>query len=130
MPASLPGLAYGQQLMRKAAKAGFDWPDVDGPLGKLDEELAELRAALGAGSDSPDQAAVADELGDVLVTLVSVARHLGVDAELAMRAAAGKFRRRFEAVEVLAAERGVDLARADLTTLDALWDEVKTTEPH
>ncbi len=130
VPASLPGLAYGQQLMRKAAKAGFDWPDVGGPLSKLDEELAELRAALGDGAGAPDQTAVADELGDVLVTVVSVARHLGVDAELAMRAAAGKFRRRFEAVEVLAAERGVDVAAADLATLDALWDEVKTTELH
>ena len=59
-----------------------------------------------------------------------ITRHLGVDAELAMRAAAGKFRRRFEAVEVLAAERGVDVAAADLATLDALWDEVKTTELH
>jgi tetrapyrrole methylase family protein/MazG family protein len=128
VPTSLPGLAYGQQLMRKAAKLGFDWPDVGGPLAKLEEELAELRAALGAGAGPPDQAAVADELGDVLVTVVSVARHVGVDAEVAMRAAAGKFRRRFEAVEVLAAERGVDVAGADLATLDALWDAVKSTE--
>ena len=72
--------------------------------------------------------AVADELGDLLFAVVNVARHPGVDAELALRAAAGKFRRRFEAVEALAAERGIDLRAADLATLDALWDEVKAAE--
>ncbi len=72
-----------------------------------------------------DEAAVADELGDVLFAIVNVARHLGVEPELALRAAAGKFRRRFEAVEVLAAGRDIDLRAADLATLDALWDEVK-----
>ncbi|MDQ3468416.1 MAG: nucleoside triphosphate pyrophosphohydrolase, partial [Actinomycetota bacterium] len=121
---SLPGLAYIGQLMRKAAKVGFDWPDVAGPLAKLDEELAELRTAVaGTGGD------VTEELGDVLATVVSVARHLGVDAELAMRRAAGKFRRRFETVEALAAERRIDLRAADLAALDALWNEVKATEP-
>ena len=122
--ASLPALAFTEHLMRKAAKVGFDWPDVAGPLAKLDEELAELRAAIaGTGGD------VALELGDVLATVVSVARHLGVDAELALRAAGIKFRRRFEAVEALAADRDIDLRAADLSTLDALWDEVKAAEP-
>ena len=68
---------------------------------------------------------IADELGDLVIATVNVARHAHVDAELAARAAAAKFRRRFEAVEVLAAERGVELRSADLATLDALWDEVK-----
>jgi tetrapyrrole methylase family protein/MazG family protein len=126
---SLPALAYTQQLMRKAAKVGFDWPDVSGPLAKLDEELNELRDAIAPPAGGTDRDAVADELGDVLATLVSVARHLGVDAEVALRAAAGKFRRRFEGIERLASERGIDVATADLTTLDALWDEVKTREP-
>ena len=121
---SLPALAYAQHLARKAAKVGFDWPDVDGPLAKVDEELAELRAAIASG----DAGRIADELGDLVVAAVNVARHVDVDAELAVRAAAGKFRRRFEAVEVLAAERGVDLRAADLATLDGLWDEVKATE--
>ena len=118
---SLPALAYAQQLMGKAAKLGFDWPDVEGPLAKVDEELGELREAIDAG----DAERVADELGDVVIAAVNVARHAHVDAEVAVRAAAGKFRRRFEAVESLATERGVDLRAADLATLDALWDEVK-----
>jgi MazG family protein len=122
---SLPALAYVQHLSRKAAKVGFDWPDIDGPLAKVDEELAELRAALASG----DAEHIADELGDLVVAAVNVARHAHVDAELAARAAAGKFRRRFEAVEALAAERGIDLGAADLTALDALWDDVKAVEP-
>ena len=71
---------------------------------------------------------VADELGDLLFAVVNVARHVGVDGELALRAAAGRFRRRFEAVELLAGERGVELRDADLATLDVFWDEVKASE--
>jgi tetrapyrrole methylase family protein / MazG family protein len=121
---SLPALAYAQHLARKAAKVGFDWPDVEGPLAKVDEELAELRQAIAGG----DPARIADELGDLVVAAVNVARHAHVDAELAARDAAAKFRRRFEGVEALAAARGVDLRAADLATLDALWDEVKASE--
>ena len=122
---SLPALAYTQHLARKAAKVGFDWPTVDGPLAKVDEELAELREAIAGGDD----ARIADELGDLVVAVVNVARHVHVDAELAARGAAAKFRRRFEGVEALAAARQIDLRAADLATLDALWDEVKATEP-
>ena len=121
---SLPSLAYAQHLTRKAAKVGFDWPDLDGPLAKVDEEVAELREAIAGG----DAGRIADELGDVAIALVNVARHAGTDAELAVRAAASKFRRRFEAVEALAAARAIDLRAADLDTLDALWDEVKSAE--
>jgi tetrapyrrole methylase family protein / MazG family protein len=124
---SLPALAYAHHLQRKAAKVGFDWADVAGPEAKVDEELAELREAVaGARAETADE--IAGELGDVLFAVVNVARHLGVDAELALRAAANKFRRRFEAVEALAAERGIDLATAGLATLDTLWDEVKAAE--
>jgi tetrapyrrole methylase family protein/MazG family protein len=122
---SQPALAYAQQLQRKAAKVGFDWDAVSGPLDKIGEELAEVRAAL----DEDDEEGIAAELGDLLFAVVNTARHAGVDAELALRRAAAKFRRRFEAVEALATGRGVDLAAAGLATLDALWDEVKSTEP-
>jgi tetrapyrrole methylase family protein / MazG family protein len=122
---SLPALAYAQHLARKAAKVGFDWPAVDGPLAKVDEEVAELREAIAGG----DGSRIADELGDLVIAAVNVARHVHVDAELAARAAASKFRRRFEGVEALASTRGIELRAADLATLDALWDEVKATEP-
>ena len=121
VPLSLPSLAYANQLQRKAAKLGFDWPDVGEALPKIAEESAELVAAADAG----DSDAVADELGDLLFSVVNIARHLGVDPELALRAASNKFRTRFEAVETLAVDRSLDLHELDLGALDALWDEVK-----
>jgi tetrapyrrole methylase family protein/MazG family protein len=121
VPGSLPALAYAGSVQRKAAKVGFDWPDVDGALPKIAEEAAELVAAS-AGGDADE---VQEELGDLLFAVVNVARHLDVDPELALRAATVKFRRRFEQVERLAGERGIDLHSAGLETLDMLWDEIK-----
>ena len=121
IPGSLPSLAYAHTVQRKAAKLGFDWPDVHGALPKIAEEANELIVA--AAADDPR--AVADELGDLLFSVVNVARHLGVDPESALRAATNKFRVRFERVEALAAQRGIDLHATDLATLDALWDEIK-----
>jgi tetrapyrrole methylase family protein/MazG family protein len=118
---SQPGLAYAHEVQRKASKVGFDWPSVEGAWPKIAEEADELRAAATAG----DQAGIDDELGDLLFAVVNVARHLRVDPELALRAATAKFRARFEAVELLAAERGIDLRAADLAVLDGLWDQVK-----
>jgi tetrapyrrole methylase family protein/MazG family protein len=122
---SAPSLVYSQQLQKKAAKVGFDWPDSNGPLDKIDEEAAELRAAIAEGD--PD--AVGMELGDLLFSVVNVARHLSLDAESALRAAASKFRERFERVETLAQQRGIDMATAGLTQLDELWDVAKADEP-
>jgi len=121
IPRSLPSLAYAQKVGKKASKVGFDWPDVDGAFPKIDEERAELAEAIG---DS-DLVAAADELGDLLFAVVNVARHLKIDAELALRAASDKFRRRFEGVEALAKDQSIDLHASDLTTLDALWNQVK-----
>ncbi len=123
VPGSLPSLAYAHKIQKKAAKVGFDWPDLDGALPKIAEETDELVEAAASG----DTAATADELGDLLFAVVNVARHLRVDPESALRAAANKFRRRFEQVEGLATDRGIDLHAADLDALDALWDEVKRT---
>jgi tetrapyrrole methylase family protein/MazG family protein len=124
VPSSLPALTYADTLQRKAAKVGFDWPDVDTALPKVAEEARELVAAA-AGDVHSD---VVDELGDLLFAVVNVARHLGVEPELALRAAATKFRTRFEQVERIAAERALDLRTAGLQTLDAVWDEVKRGE--
>jgi tetrapyrrole methylase family protein/MazG family protein len=118
VPAGQPSLSYAYAVQRKAAKVGFDWPDVHGALPKIAEEAAEIVAAA-----DPDS--VEDELGDLLFAVVNVARHLGVEPEAALRRAVGKFRTRFEGVERLATARGIDLHASDLATLDALWDEVK-----
>ena len=119
---SLPALAYAQHLMRKAAKVGFDWPDVDGPLAKVDEELAELREAIAGRRRrraSPTSSATSSSPSSTspATSASTPSWRCGPRRR--------KFRRRFEAVEALAAERGVDLRAADLATLDALWDEVK-----
>jgi MazG family protein len=121
IPGSFPALSYAHEVQKKAAKVGFDWPDVDGALAKIAEEAAEL----GEATDNADPDAVRDELGDLLFAVVNVARHLGVDPESALRAAAQKFRTRFEAVAALARARGVGLSTAGLGQLDALWEEVK-----
>jgi tetrapyrrole methylase family protein/MazG family protein len=110
-------------VQRKAASVGFDWEDVDGALPKVGEEAAELAAV-----PANDGARAADELGDLLFSVVNVARHLRVDPETALRAATVKFRTRFEAVEALATARGQTLDTLDLAALDALWDEVKEAE--
>jgi len=124
IPGHLPSLLYAHKAQRKAASVGFDWDNVEGAWPKIAEERAELEAAVafpgGAGS-----AAVADELGDLLFSVVNVARHLDIDPEAALRAAALKFGDRFRALERLAAARGVELRGLGLAGLDALWDEVK-----
>jgi tetrapyrrole methylase family protein / MazG family protein len=118
---TLPALLYAQEAQRKAAAVGFDWASVEGAWPKIGEELAEARQA------PPDE--VAGELGDLLFACVNVARHLGVDPEGALRGATAKFRARFEAVEALAAARGLALPGAPLEALDELWDEVKGRRP-
>jgi len=121
---SQPALAYADAVQRRAAKVGFDWPNVEGALPKVAEEASELVAA----ADDGDDARTADELGDLLFAVVNVARHLGVEPETALRAATVKFRRRFEQVEVLARERNLDMRISGLEVLDALWDQVKSAE--
>ena len=121
IPRSLPSLAYAQKVGRKASKVGFDWPEVDGAFAKISEEAGELDEAIGDG----DHDAATDELGDLLFAVVNVARHLGIDSELALRAASDKFRSRFEAVEQLAVKRSIDLHASDLVILDQLWNEAK-----
>ena len=129
VPNSQPSLGYAYAVQRKAAKVGFDWPDIHGAIPKIAEETAEVLQAI----EQHDDRATADEIGDLLFAVVNVARHAGVEPEAALRAAAQKFRRRFEAVERLAVQRGIDLQRTahlpdGLATLDALWDQVKSRE--
>ena len=122
---SQPSLSYAYAVQRKAAKVGFDWPDVHGAVPKVAEETAEVLAAV---ADGADPATVSSEVGDLLFAVVNVSRHLGIEPEAALRSAVGKFRRRFEHVETLARERGIDLAASTLEVLDGLWDEAKAAE--
>ena len=117
-----PSLQYATKIQKRAADVGFDWPNSDGAFEKIIEESAEIRQAVALNSD-PET--VRMELGDLLFSVVNLSRHLGHDAEQALRGASDKFRHRFEQVEQLALSRGIDLANAPLEQLDALWDEVK-----
>jgi len=115
---SMPALAASQEMQERAAHLGYDWPSVDGILAKVAEELGELAAAEGPAHR-------AEELGDLLMVVVNLARHHDVEAEAALRAANEKFRRRFGIVERLAAERGVALRDLTFAQLDELWDAAK-----
>ena len=131
VPRSMPAVMEAGKLGSKAAKAGFDWPDVEGLFEKLQEEIGELKtelekvdaAELGR-KEEKKQASVEEELGDLLFTAVNLARHLKVDAESALRAANAKFRARFRAMEANAG--GFDaLAALSPPELDALWNHAK-----
>jgi MazG family protein len=129
VPAALPALLLARKEQRRAAAAGFDYPDVAGALGDLDEELLELRAELPSapvGEGEPG-ARVAAELGDVLFACVNVARRLNVDPELELRAAAGRFRARVEKAERLAAAAGENWASLALAQQDRYFDLAKET---
>jgi ATP diphosphatase len=121
VPAALPALTQAEKLTRRAARVGFDWPDVAAVLDKLDEEVAELRAELG-GAD-PDR--LEDELGDMLFVLANLARKLRLDPEAALRRASAKFTARFEAVERRLAAEGTTPAEAGLERMEAAWQAVK-----
>jgi tetrapyrrole methylase family protein/MazG family protein len=121
IPAALPALALAQKVGGRAAKVGFDWPEVESLWHKLHEELGELRRELGVAS--PDPARVADEYGDLLYVAANLGRRLGLDAESALREAVAKFRQRFTRVEALAA--GQDLRQMPVEQLVALWNTAK-----
>jgi tetrapyrrole methylase family protein/MazG family protein len=117
----LPALAASQEMQERAANIGYEWPNIEGVLDKVVEELAELREAA-------TPADKAEEYGDLLFVLVNVARWQGIEAEAALRAANDKFRRRFASVERQARERDVALRDLSFEELDTLWDVAKIEE--
>ncbi len=124
MPATLPPLLMAYRLQERAAGVGFDWPDATGPMQKVKEETGELEAEMRDAGNGMREA-LQDEIGDLLFAVVNLARKLAIDPRAALEQANDKFTRRFEAVEHLAEQRGLDLGRAGLADLDRLWDEVK-----
>ena len=134
---TLPPLLMATRLQERAASVGFDWPDVAGPIQKVQEELGEVEQELHSRNaaprrdnnpNAPVRAAseeLIDEIGDLLFAVVNLARKAGVHAEPALEKANRKFRHRFEQMEELAASRGIDVESAGLEVLDGLWNEVK-----
>ena len=124
VPAALPALARAVKLQKRAARVGFDWPDVSGVLDKLAEEIEELRVEQAAGNTE----AMAEELGDVLFAWTNLARHHKIDPETALRSANAKFERRFRRIEALLAAENRRPDDADLEDLEALWNQTKAEE--
>ena len=124
VPAALPALLKAQRVQSKASRVGFDWEDASGAISKIEEELAELKAAIAAG----DPAHIAGEMGDLLFSAVNTCRFLNVDAEGALEGATGKFSRRFREVERRVREQGRTLKDCTLAEMDAVWDAVKRDE--
>lgn len=135
LPVGLPALHRAFRLQDRAAGVGFDWPDVQGPLAKIAEELQEVRDEL-VSSPPPDDphhaprhdaahGRLEDELGDLIFSVVNLCRKAGVHPGNALDRANTKFARRFQAMEALAKDRGIDVSTAGLAQLDELWDEVK-----
>jgi nucleoside triphosphate diphosphatase len=136
---TLPPLLKAYRLQERAASVGFDWPDLEGPLEKVREELAEVEQELevhpvtppireGDDPNTPPPAPgdrLRDEIGDLLFAVVNLARKTGVQPGPALDRANRKFRERFEAIEALCAERGIEVDSAGLEVLDGLWEEVK-----
>ncbi len=122
VPRFLPALVEARKLGSKAARVGFDWPDADGILDKVEEELAEVRAEMSA---TPDPVRTEEEVGDLLFTAAHLARRLHVDPEEALRKANARFRRRFSHME---AASGGSVDGHSLPELDALWNQAKLAE--
>ncbi len=122
----LPALLRAAKLTKKVAKVGFDWPDHEGVVEKIREELAEVEATLPLPDDAPE---VQEELGDLLFTVVNLCRRRGVDPELALTAANRKFERRFNAVERrLRTELGQSVHEASAEAMETAWQQVKGAE--
>ena len=121
IPRVFPSLLRAAKMSKKAARAGFDWVRTEQVLGKVEEELSELKEAMSQGDPAPME----HELGDVLFSLVNLARFLGLNAEVAMVSANDRFERRFREMEKIAAETVCSIENADVNTLDRLWEMAK-----
>lgn len=125
VPVAMPGLTRASKLQKRAADVGFDWSDVGLILGKVEEELDELKEAI---AESQSQERIAEEFGDVVFVMANVARHLGIDPEAALRGTSAKFIRRFQSIEAALATEGRSPEDSDLYEMDRLWNAAKEAE--
>ena len=121
VPQSLPALSRAQRLQKRAARVGFDWPELDGVRSKINEEMSELDEAIDVGN----RANIEAEIGDVFLATVNLARHLGIDAEASLRRANKRFEQRFRFMEQSALSEGGDLNSESLDELEERWQKAK-----
>ena len=131
IPLALPALSRAQKIQRRAANEGFDWKHYSAVFDKVDEEILELKQALdNKNMNSRDNGEIQDEMGDLLFTVVNLARHLELDAETCLRQASGKFEKRFRAIEQHYQQRDQKLSDISDPELEATWEQIKLKDNH
>lgn len=125
IPSKLPAIHEAHQISARAARVGFDWPDVDGIFEKLQEEVRELKEVIETEGEEARRERLEDEIGDLLFVIVNIARHLKIDSESALKRANRKFKSRFQYMERQLAEQGKSLDQTSLDEMEALWQKAK-----
>ena len=125
VPTALPALMRAEKLQKRAARVGFDWPDPEQVIAKIEEELQELREEMAAGANADR---LEDETGDLLFAVTNLARHLKVDPEAALRRTNRKFERRFRAIEHRLEREGRSISDASLNEMELAWQQSKQSE--
>src|SRR3989475_5067405 len=125
IPSKLPAIHEAHQISSRAARVGFDWPDVDGIFDKLQEEVRELKEVIATGNEESRRERLEDEIGDMLFVIVNIARYLKIDSESALKRANRKFKSRFQYMEGELAKQGKTLEQTPLEEMEALWQKAK-----
>jgi MazG family protein len=126
IPSKLPAIHEAHQISSRAARIGFDWPDIDGVFDKLQEEVLELKEVISSGGDEGRRERLEDEIGDMLFVIVNIARYLKIDSESALKRANRKFKLRFQYMESELAKQGKSLEQTSLGEMEALWQRAKS----
>jgi len=126
IPSKLPAIHEAHQISSRAARVGFDWPDIEGVFDKLQEEVRELKEVISAGGDDRQREKLEDEIGDMLFVMVNIARYLKIDSESALKRANRKFKARFRYMEGELAKQGKSLEETPLAEMEALWQKAKS----
>jgi MazG family protein len=126
IPSKLPAIHEAHQISSRAARVGFDWPDIEGIFDKLQEEVHELREVISAAGDEMRRERLEDEIGDMLFVIVNIARYLKIDSESALKRANRKFKARFRYMEGELAKQGKSLEETPLEEMEALWQKAKS----
>ena len=126
IPSKLPAIHEAHQISSRAARVGFDWPDIEGIFDKLQEEVRELKEVISTGDDERRRERLEDEIGDMLFVIVNIARYLKIDSESALKRANRKFKSRFQYMESELARQGKSLEQTSLQEMEALWQKAKS----
>ena len=126
IPSKFPAIHEAHQISSRAARVGFDWPDIEGIFEKLQEEVRELREVIAEGDDGDRRERLEDEIGDMLFVIVNIARYLKIDSESALKRANRKFKSRFQYMENELAKQGKTLDQVSLDEMEALWQKAKS----